>query len=375
MKDEGEEMDGELVDKWAEYLKENRPANVLMPGVLRQQGNGDLVKAPMLAHKDGKWTWERYEQIDMSKAKMLGILLKDIIVIDIDGKEYLQPYEAVYEDLNDCPQEMTKNGAHYFYLRTKLCDELKLFDMARGLKSKDLPRKEGQDTLPIDIKTRCSTGSGGFLIVTPSENKSWVSGREPWNMPMREIPDEFVRRLDKLRQKPSRSAKRSNVSRAPRQLSPIFALEANPEVERVLRLLSVERWERRDSWLKIGIALQNEGGLMTYKELFLSMAKERAPRAFTTYEVEEDYWNTFVNPFYIGERVTMGTIRAWAKEDNPEDYRVLHPEDVLAEYLSAFRKTVTETPKTDSPYAKMFQEKYAGRFLNRGNTIREFNGG
>lgn len=66
-------------------------------------------------------------------------------------------------------------------------------------------------------------------------------------------------------------------------------------------MISSERWSNRTYWRDIGIALQNEAR-NTYKDLFLMVAKEKSPSKFTTYEIEEDYWFSFVNPNFDGQR-------------------------------------------------------------------------
>lgn len=164
--------------KLAEFLQKNHPNNVMMPGVFRTTDIGDRVKAPMFAHKDGKWTWTRFKASANVNVDMWGILIKDLIVIDIDGgQDFINYYEDHFKFLTNCPKETTRKGAHYFFKRTALCDRLKIVDKARELQSDTLlsdPDRPGE--IPIDIKTICSTGVGGFLIVTPSENKSWVTG-------------------------------------------------------------------------------------------------------------------------------------------------------------------------------------------------------
>ena len=62
----------------------------------------------------------------MSNMTMFGVLLKDLIVIDIDGQEFIEFYEGELPALQTCPKECTKTGAHYFFKRTKLCDDMKL---------------------------------------------------------------------------------------------------------------------------------------------------------------------------------------------------------------------------------------------------------
>ena len=165
--------------------------------------SGDPFKGPSFAHKDGKWNWERSDMCLWDRVEMVGLLLKDLIVIDIDGKQFLEFYENHFPCLQTCPKDNTKKGAHYFFARTELCDAKRLYDGARALKSTVLPA-EDNNVLPIDIKTVCSTGTCGFLVVTPSTDKAWVQGREPWTLGIHAIPDELVEALCELK-KPLRA--------------------------------------------------------------------------------------------------------------------------------------------------------------------------
>lgn len=122
------------------------------------------------------------------------------------------------------------------------------------------------------------------------------------------------------------------------------------------------------------MALQNESDMYLYKNLFLTIAKEKCPDKFTNVVTEGDYWDTFINRSYDGPPVTVGTIKMYAREDNREAYDILHPQEVFPHYLKKFRDMVTFTPKTDIPYAQLFDEMYPERYINCGNTVMEFNG-
>ena len=355
----------------ANYLQEKHPANVLMPGLIRKNEKGESYKAPLYAHKDGLWTWEKFKTKTMSDMTMFGILLKDMVVIDIDGQEFIDFYENQLRELQTCPKELTKKGAHYFFKRTKLCNDLKLDDGARQFRSKTMPTEEN-DVVPIDIKTVCTTGTAGFLVVTPSENKEWVPDRELWNREMIDIPDVMVKTL--------MSWKVRKVGRPKKIASSLDSVAASsssqtfdPDIEKILRMISAGKWSDRTHWRDVGIALQNEAG-HTYKSMFLEIAKEKCPEKFTTFEIEGNYWDSFLNPFFDGLPMTIASIKAWAKEDNPDEYCIQFPNDALAPHFQAFREMVTETAKTDSPYAHVFKDNFPDRYINCGNTIFEFNG-
>ena len=38
----------------------------------------------------------------------------------------------------------------------------------------------------MDLKTRCSTGTRGMLVISPTPGKDWLPGRAPWEV--KEIP-------------------------------------------------------------------------------------------------------------------------------------------------------------------------------------------
>ena len=183
------------------FLKFHHPTNLLIPGRVAQHPGGDPFQAPKYAHKDGQWTWQRSDEEDWSACTMFGILLRSFVVIDIDGKDFIEDYERIFPALTRCPKEHTKKGAHYFFLRTELCDELRFYDCARAMKGRgDAFPTEPSGVLPVDIKTVCSTGTAGFLIVTPSTGKSWVHNKELWNAPLKPIPDDMVRTFANLKE-------------------------------------------------------------------------------------------------------------------------------------------------------------------------------
>ena len=121
----------EIMKKTRSFLKENRPNDILMP--LKTKG-------PMFSHKDGKWTWPRFDEeiAKMSKGSFnIGILNKTLFNLDFDSKELADDWEAKYPELQTAPKQQTKNGFHFILGRTELCNELNLFDGARQLYAVD----------------------------------------------------------------------------------------------------------------------------------------------------------------------------------------------------------------------------------------------
>jgi len=168
------------MDYLRNFLLEHHPENLLMPC-------DSSDKRPLFPHKQpGAWSWDMFDRAFDENKHQLCILLKTIVVIDFDdhllAQEWTDKYPASFKT---CPAQRTKKGVHYFFLRTELCDTLRLYDKARVL-----------PTIDLDVKTVCRTGTSGCIMVHPSKHKHWVPGRELWAPDrLQPIPDELVRTL------------------------------------------------------------------------------------------------------------------------------------------------------------------------------------
>ena len=307
-----------------DYLKEAHPNNVLMPGRIGKHPTGDPFKGPQYAHKKGDWTWGKSDAVQWSKVKMVGLLLKDLIVIDIDGKNFLDFYESYFPWLQTCPKEDTKKGAHYFFVRTPLCDSKRLFDGARALKSETLPA-EDNNILPIDIKTVCSTGTCGFLVVSPSTDKSWVSDREPWTIGMQPIPKEFVEALTALKDDRRMIRDTTQVDAA---LTPPIREErfAPPweQFEVVIRGLDISRHFGPNTypmWTSLGWAMDNVGRAGGYRKRARELFDELSQRYPAPVYSEDSVIDLFENVRDDGKKLGFRYILTVLKEDNAAVYK------------------------------------------------------
>lgn len=162
-----------------------------MPMLPPDPARGSKGKTPAKSHKDGRWTLEaalRYYERDASCEKYwLGICLRTLIVLDVDCHEEATRLLARFPCLSVAFQQLTRKGVHLVMSRTQLCDDLQVFDGARCI-------WEGGVQLPVDVKTVCSTGTAGMLMVWPSPEKSWADPLGN-NLTMRRpppVPDEIV---------------------------------------------------------------------------------------------------------------------------------------------------------------------------------------
>ena len=168
------------VEQLANFLKQHHPENILM----WVEKN---AKRPVHAHKSGQWKWENFLQYKANSFDGLdiAILLKDLVVIDIDNKELIDEYESKFPILKACPCETTRKGGHYYFKRTQKCDELKLYDLAKCLQI------DGKK-LDIDFKTITSSNfkTAGVLVCAPSSNKKWIRSLLDTELP--ELPEEMA---------------------------------------------------------------------------------------------------------------------------------------------------------------------------------------
>lgn len=140
------------------------------------------TKQPMFKHKEGSWTWDKFNQF--TKQPWLGrspdvcIVLHDLCVVDVDDHKLVEGLCKTFPILHEVPCEQTTKGCHFWFVRSAFADAMGYFDGARQ-------RQES-----IDFKSITSTGTGGIVVVAPSNGKTWV--RPLWNTQIPEIPDDLL---------------------------------------------------------------------------------------------------------------------------------------------------------------------------------------
>lgn len=148
----------ELLKEWLMHAYPNDVLTIVAKG----------GKHPQYRHADGSWGWMSLEAKDgYDLQNDLGILLKDICVIDVDSTALADDLEERFPVLLEVPCETTRRGRHYYFERSALADSDGYFDGAAQVVS------------GVDFKTRCLTGTAGVIVVAPSKDKVWV--RAPWH--------------------------------------------------------------------------------------------------------------------------------------------------------------------------------------------------
>ena len=105
---------------------------------------------------------------------------------------------------------------------------------------------------------------------------------------------------------------------------------SDDEVVKLLRLLRKERWVGRQDWRSLAIMLRNIGDDLN-KESWLEFSEKVGgsvgdasnPGPFVSREQESREWDDCLNPAFGGRELGIGTLKAWAKADDPEGYEHL----------------------------------------------------
>jgi hypothetical protein len=163
-----------------EFLRNEYATDILMvcePG----------KKCPAFSHSNSEWDWNDFDKMIKNKNYDIGILLQQLCVIDVDTIGQARELESRFPELLRAPCETTRQGMHYYFIRSEKADSDGYYDGA------------GQVEKGIDFKTKCQNGTSGFIIVSPSTNKEWVIDRDIWSTDLFPISDDLLTSVARAR--------------------------------------------------------------------------------------------------------------------------------------------------------------------------------
>ncbi|PNH02251.1 putative helicase [Tetrabaena socialis] len=302
------------VTELATWLLKDYPNDLLMPV---KTG----TKEPVRPHKNGAWSWELFE-LYRKDITDVGILLRDLCVADFDDVDTALSFEKAFPELLEAPKENTRKGCHYFFRRPDYADAEGYFDGSRQ-----------HSELPVDFKSVCSTGTSGLICVCPSPNKVWV--RPPWMHPPQDISRELLDSICTPRSK-SKSKSVSKLDVVHNIVDPSQSISREDPVVKLLHLLSKTRWDLRESWMKIAMALKATYA-ETYRQTFMTLSKI-SPK-YSDKEANK-LWDSLVTSRedFEGRPLTMRTIERWAAEDDPIGYSAYRVITLPAVVLNKFKE-------------------------------------
>lgn len=250
-------------------------------------------KIPLHKHTNGQYNSEKFKATGFKEC-MHGCLIalpKDIIVVDIDDKEYAKKMEKEFPEFTLTVTCQTKKGMHYYFLRN-------------GTDIKDGARQLGSD-LPIDFKTKTNTGTGGLISIPPSPDKVWI--RELTSCPVEPMPPAFVEFVKKHLKQPKNKCLIKCCEN-----EQTVSFDADNEIEKLVDMLNVERAEGYTSWMEVGWCLRNLGKSL----LPLWIKFSRKSKKYTNGECDR-LWTSMEER---KDGLQIGSLHLWAKKDSPEEY-------------------------------------------------------
>ena len=169
------------------------------------------------------------------------------------------------------------------------------------------------------------------------------------------------------------------VSTVAEQMRDATISQEDDEVVKLLRLLRKERWVVRQDWRSLAIMLRNIGDDL-YKESWLefsekvggSVSDASNPGPFVSREQESREWDNCLNPEFGGRELGIGTLKAWAKADDPEGY-----ERLVGQRMSVLIGHAIERDGSDTSLAEICLKLFDGRYINAGDkeiALWSFNG-
>ena len=292
-------------------------------------------KQPMITHKadvvTGKspWTWATFFQFAKAHPDHMswGLLMDGLCVVDADSVEACDWVVSlgegdtdVAEALRVCPLQITKKGKHFLFKRSALADAGGFFDGAGAV-----PK--------IDFKTLCHNGTRGLLAVAPSKGKKWAPGRAPWDAGVRlvAIPEKLLRAVRVPTGAPASAPKKKKAAvvkdgkaagdgEAAGEAGEVGEAKEPgvppdlTEVRDLVALLSVERAESYEPWMRVGWCLHNISASLL--DAWVAFSKRCAAK-FKAGECE-DKW--------VGMRTEglgLRSLHVWAEYDNETEYRLV----------------------------------------------------
>ena len=332
----------ETMDKLFETMIKKYNKNVLIPCINKK-------KCPMYQHSNNTYDWDfiRDNNVSFTKDNNLGILLEDLIVIDIDNKETIIYLKELFPDIfdnEDIVQEDTSKGKHYYFKRSELCEKYKMFDKAHYV-NKEIDNYK----IIIDVKTKCSTGTRGLVVCYPSPNKTNFNIFEN---DITIIEDKLVdflydNRKDKPKEKTlSIKEERDKINNLCKEFSDqrieeIEELRSDEieEIEELLNMLSINRSDNYSDWINVMFCLRNvfvNNQFEIGKSLFHIFSKKS--KKYNEYDVEKKYDNTEYNT----NGIKLGSMHMWAQNDSPEKYIKKYKKDNYIDINLKIEQNITK---------------------------------
>lgn len=292
----------------ADYLNNNFPGCLIMPA-------RDGGKLPLMPHKNDSYTFDTFKNkgINACDKGALILLSEELIVVDVDDHGTCEQLEDMIPEFKETVICGTSKGKHYYFKATDAWYSANIKDGARQMKYND------GTSLPIDIKTRTSSGTKGVISIPPSPGKTWF--RKLGDYTLLPIPDAFIahfikytkRKDSKPTQKMINNPAKNTLNQKQHDSKDIVALY---EVHELLKMINDSRADNYDEWIQLGLCLHNID-----KDNLLDAWIDFSKRSSKFKDGEcERLWITMD---LRTNGMKLGSLHMWGKQDDPYEYKKL----------------------------------------------------
>lgn len=317
------------------FLNTNFPRCIPIP--LKKEQKSPLYPHKNLFDEELWYKWNANGERHVQQGHPIGLTLRqDLIVFDIDDEAWCEYLKEKFPSFTLTPCCKTKKGAHFYFRRTQQCEALGIYDGARNLKTmrKDcvagLPyESEGSEAkdddllvMPIDTKTVCSTGTGGIIVVPPSQGKEWV--RSLVDTPLLDVPSEFIEFYEHHRiAKKTRKVYHANGEAMEIEVQPCPD-DRNNKIDgellkKLVMKLNDNRADNYTDWLYGCFAIYNIAHINDYKRKGNNLIHKFSKRSNKYDEANVD---KFIKTFkYKPDGLGLGYLLSCLKVDNPTSFR------------------------------------------------------
>lgn len=328
----------QYIDDLQQFLNTHAPGSLIIPAAPTSDKNAsDAGKRPFKKHKNGAYTIEDFH-LHKHKCLVHGaliILSSQLIVVDVDDRDWADAFISEIPEFNLTVSTFTAKGIHFYFLATDASRSAGMTDGSRQMWASD-------NALPIDIKTTSRSGAGGLISIPPSVNKHWrVPPIQNHILPM---PESFVQKYLQHRKQNNNGRRKLDESPPP---PPLISQSQLQEINALVNILDHYRRDDYNEWIRVGLCLHSiepSERLLRVWDAFSSSSPKYSPG------ITLQKWNSFSSSSASAAAaaaasedfpiLTLASLHAWAKHDNPDAYARLTVASLNAIDFSipAFRK-------------------------------------
>ena len=235
------------LDKLQHVLDKVAPGSLIIPA-RECDDPKNKGKIPKYSHKNGAYTADSFHQhkhLCISNGALIA-LSENLIVVDIDDHDYVTGITRECPEFQHTVATKTAKGMHFYFLAT---DETLSAGMKDG--ARQLVNPNTGEYMPIDIKTKCTTGTSGLISIPPSPNKSWVN--DPFSTPFLPMPSTFVEFYTTHLHSKYKPVSTKEDEKVPKKKQYIDF----EEVVDLVGALAQSRMDNYDDWIHVGMSLHN----------------------------------------------------------------------------------------------------------------------